>query len=193
MTQSLTLDHIFYNARTHNAWLDKPVPASLLRSIYETMRYGPTSANCSPLRIVFIQSKEAKEKLRPCLSEGNIDKTMDAPVTAILADDYNFHDHLPKLFPHTDAQSWFTGNQPLIDATAHRNGTLQAAYFIIAARAWGLDCGPMSGFDQAKVDDLFFQGTNIRSNFLCNLGYGDASQLFDRAPRFEFDDVCHIL
>lgn len=190
---TLTLNHIFHDARTHNGWLDKPVDTRILHDIYDTMKFGPTSANCSPLRIVFVTSTEAKEKLRPCLMEGNVDKTMAAPVTAILGDDHAFYEHLPKLFPHTDAKSWFVGNQDLIDTTAHRNSTLQAAYFIIAARAFGLDCGPMSGFDQKKVDDIFFKGTQVRSNFLCNLGYGDPSKLFERSPRFEFDNVCKIV
>jgi 3-hydroxypropanoate dehydrogenase len=192
MMDSQTLKTLFTDARTHNGWLQKDVSDELLMQIYDAAKFGPTSANCSPLRVVFIKSAAAKEKLKPCLAEGNVEKTMTAPVTAIFADDYAFYDHLPKLFPHADAKSWFAGNQPLIDMTAFRNGTLQAAYFILAARCFGLDTGAMSGFDNAKVDELFFKGTAIKSNFLCNLGYGDASKLFPRSPRFDFNDICEI-
>ncbi|MBX9976960.1 MAG: malonic semialdehyde reductase [Alphaproteobacteria bacterium] len=189
---SNTLKMLFTDARTHNGWLSKDIPDDLLQKVYDAAKFGPTSANCSPLRIVFIKSAEAKEKLKPCLAEGNIEKTMTAPVTAIFADDFAFYDHLPKLFPHADAKSWFAGNQTLIDITAFRNGTLQTAYFMLAARGFGLDCGPMSGFDNTKVDELFFKGTAIKSNFLCNLGYGDTSKLFPRSPRFDFNEVCTI-
>lgn len=193
MLSTDTLSTLWTQARTHNAWQDKKVPDTLLQQIYDVAKFGPTSANCSPLRIIFITSQEAKERLRPCLMEGNIEKTMTAPVTAIFGDDHAFYEHLPKLFPHTDAKSWFVGNDSLITSTAFRNGTLQAAYFMLAARAFGLDCGAMSGFDTQKVDELFFKGTSIKSNFLCNLGYGDTSKLFERSPRFEFSDVCTVV
>jgi len=157
------------------------------------VKFGPTSANSSPMRLVFVKSAEAKAKLSPFLSEGNRAKTMAAPVTAIVANDHAFHEKLPQLFPHADAKSWFQGNQPLIDTTAFRNATLQGAYVILAARALGLDCGPMSGFDNAGVDATFFAGTTIKSNFLINIGYGDASRdLFPRSPRLSFDEACTI-
>ena len=156
-------------------------------------QFGPTSANSSPMRVVFVKSREAKAKLEPFLSEGNRAKTMDAPVTAIVATDHEFYEQLPKLFPHADARSWFVGNQPLIDTTAFRNATLQGAYLLLAARAVGLDCGPMSGFDNAGVDAAFFAGAAIKSNFLISIGYGDASRnLFPRSPRLAFDEACKI-
>jgi 3-hydroxypropanoate dehydrogenase len=187
------MDLMFLKGRTHSSWLDKPVEEALLRKAYELAKMGPTSANCCPMRIVFVQSTEAKARLKPCLSEGNVDKTMAAPVTAIIAYDLEFYNHLPKLFPHTDGRSWFIGKPSLIQDTALRNGSLQGAYFMLAARALGLDCGPMSGFDNAAVDRAFFAATPFRSNFLCNLGYGDSSRLFPRAPRLAFDEVCKIL
>ena len=187
------LDQIFIKARTHSHWLDQPVPDEILNRIYEIMKYGPTSANSCPARIVFVKSKEAKEKLLPCMAQGNVEKTKTAPVTAILAMDMEFYEKLPKLFPHADARSWFAGNKPLIESTAFRNGTLQGAYFIITARSLGLDCGPMSGFDNAKADAAFFAGTSWKSNFICNLGYGDASKLHPRSPRLDFDEACKIL
>lgn len=187
------MDLIFREARTHNVWLDQQVSDATLHELYDLMKYGPTSANCSPARIVFVRSREAKERLRPALAKGNVDKTMNAPVTAIIGYDLRFYDRLPELFPHTDARSWFTGKEELADTTAKRNGSLQGAYFIIAARAVGLDCGPMSGFDQARVDAEFFAGTDVRSNFLCNLGYGDASALHPRSPRLDFDEACTLL
>ncbi len=193
MNFDAALKLLFTDARTHNGWLDKPVDDDLLIKIYDAAKFGPTSANCSPLRLYFIKSKEAKEKLKPCLAPGNVEKTMAAPVTVIFADDYAFYDHLPKLFPHADAKSWFVGNQPLIDTTAFRNSVLQAAYFMLAARLHGLDCGPMSGFDNAQVDAVFLKDTSYKSNFICNLGYGDASKLFPRSPRFDFSDVCKVL
>lgn len=188
-----TLDQLFLSARTHFKWLPKPVTDEQLRQIYDLAKMAPTSANCSPARIVFVKTPEGKEKLKPAVAEMNIEKTLSAPVTAIIATDYAFYEHLPKLFPHTDARSWFVGNQTLIDTTAFRNGTLQGAYVIMAARALGMDCGPMSGFDNAKVDATFFQGSTFKSNFLINLGYGDASMLFPRGPRFEFDEACKII
>ena len=187
------LDLIFRQARTHNAWLDKPVSDTTLRALYELLRWGPTSANCSPLRVVFVRSKEAKEKLKPALSGGNLAKTMSAPVTAIVAHDLHFYEQLPKLFPHDQsAKSWFTSSEELARQTAFRNGTLQGAYLMIAARAVGLDCGPMSGFKNDVVDEAFFPGGRVKSNFLCNLGYGDPKGLFQRNPRLEFEDACQI-
>jgi nitroreductase len=187
------LEQILTQARTHNVWLPEPVSDELLVRIYDLMKWGPTSANSSPARIVFVKSKEAKEKLLPCLAPGNLDKTKAAPVTAIIAQDLEFYEKLPKLFPFADARSWFAGNKQLIESTAFRNSTLQGAYFIIAARSLGLDCGPMSGFDNAKVDEAFFQGTTWKSNFICNLGYGDSSKLYPRAPRLDFAEACKIL
>ena len=188
------LDQLFREARTFNAFLDKPVSDDLLRQVYDLAKFGPTSANSSPARIVFGKSQEAKAKLEPFLSEGNRAKTIAAPVTAIVATDHEFYEKLPKLFPHTDARSWFVGNQPHIDTTAFRNGTLQGAYLIMAARAVGLDCGPMSGFDNAGVNKAFFADTPaVKSNFLINIGYGDASRdLFPRSPRLSFDEACRI-
>lgn len=186
------LSIMFEDARTHSAWQDRPVSEDVLRAAWGLAKMGPTSANCSPARIVFVVSREAKEKLKPALSEGNLAKTMAAPATAIFGYDLAFYERLPELFPHTDARSWFVGNDKLIETTAFRNGTLQSGYFILAARALGLDCGPMSGFDNAKVDEAFFAGTSIRSNFLCNLGYGDASKLRPRNKRLSFEDACRI-
>ena len=187
------LDQLFRTARTYNAFLPKEVTDEQLHALYELAKFGPTSANSSPMRVVFVKSAEAKEKLKPFLSEGNRAKTMAAPVTAIVANDHAFHEYLPRLFPHADARSWFAGNQPHIDTTAFRNATLQGAYLIIAARALGLDCGPMSGFDNAGVDQAFFAGTTIKSNFLINIGYGDASRdLFPRNPRLSFEEACRI-
>ena len=206
MLPDASLDRIFRSARTYNGFSDKPVTDETLRQVYELLRWGPTSANSSPGHFVFVKSKAAKEKLRPALSEGNLNKTMAAPVTAIVAYDIEFYEKLPKLFPHTDARSWFAGKPALIESTAFRNGTLQGAYMIIAARALGLDCGPMSGFDNAKVDEEFFAAGqceeceqeffpegHVKSNFLCNIGYGDRSKLFPRNPRLEFTEACTLL
>ena len=187
------LDLLFNEARTHSAWQNKPVGDALLKQLYDLTKMAPTSANCQPMRVVFVASEEAKEKLKPALAEGNVEKTMNAPVCAIIGYDMAFYEKLPELFPHTDARSWFVGNDQMIADTAFRNGSMQGAYFILAARALGLDCGPMSGFDNAKVDELFFRGTTIKSNFLCNLGYGDESALFPRSPRPSFDDFCQIV
>ncbi len=186
------LDTIFRAARTNRHWQDKPVSAALLMAIYDLMRWGPTSANTNPGRIVFVVSKEAKERLRPHLDAGNVNKTMTAPATAILGYDLDFPRFVPKLNPHSpDAKDWFDDAR-LIETTAFRGGTLQGAYFVIAARALGLDCGPMSGFDNSGVDRAFFAGTAIRSNFLCNIGYGDPVGLRARAPRLSFDEACRI-
>src|SRR5882672_4079817 len=187
------LGQILTEARTHTGWLPEPVSDELLVQICNLMKWGPTSANCCPARIVFVKSTEAKAKLLPCMAEGNVEKTKTAPVTAIIAQDMEFYEKLPKLFPFADARSWFAGNKPFIESTAFRNSSLQGAYFIIAARAVGLDCGPMSGFDNAKVDAAFFEGTTWKSNFICNLGYGDGQRLRPRAPRLEFDEACKIL
>ncbi|OIR17181.1 putative malonic semialdehyde reductase RutE [mine drainage metagenome] len=186
-------DQLFFNAHTHNAWQDKPVADELLHRLYDTLRMAPTSMNCSPARIVFVKSKAAKEKLMPALMEGNRAKTMAAPVTAIIGHDTRFYDNLPKLFPPIPgARDMFAGNAALADITAFRNGTLQGAYLILAARALGLDCGPMSGFDNAAVDQQFFAGTNVKSNFICNLGYGDAKGVYPRNVRLEFAEACSI-
>lgn len=187
------LDQLFRTARTHNGWLPKPVTDDELRALYDLMKWAPTSANCSPARIVFVRSREGKERLRPALSPGNLEKTMAAPVTAIIGYDLAFYEKLPQLFPHTDARAWFAGKPAVIETTAFRNGSLQGAYLILAARALGLDCGPMSGFDNAIVDAEFFAGTSIRSNFLCNLGHGDPAKLFGRSPRLAFDEACRIV
>ena len=186
------LDQLFRTARTHNAWQKKEVPDALLHELYELTKWGPTSANASPARFVFVKSPEAKAKLKETLSPGNFDKTMSAPVTVIVAQDMAFHDKLPQLFPHADARSWFAGNDALIESTAFRNSTLQGAYLIMAARALGLDTGAMSGFDNAKLDAAFFAGTTVKSNFLINLGYGDEAGLFPRSPRLAFDEAARI-
>lgn len=186
------LNTIFREARTLRRWQDRPVEPALLRAIWDLVCLAPTSANCSPGRVVFVVSREAKALLEPCLSPGNVAQTMAAPATAIFAYDLEFHDHLPRLYPQTDARAWFVGNDTAIQTTAFRNGSLQAAYFILAARALGLDCGPMSGFDNAKVDTAFFPGGVVKSNFLCNLGYGDRTGLAPRNPRLGFDEACRI-
>jgi 3-hydroxypropanoate dehydrogenase len=195
MTRTLgkeALDLIFTEAHTHNKWLDKPVDPATLKAAYDLARLAPTSANCQPARFVFVTSAAGKEKLKPALSPGNLDKTMSAPVTVIVATDGEFYEKLPRLFPQADARAWFVGNQALIDGTAARNGTLQGAYFLLAARAVGLDCGPMSGFDNAKVDAAFFPDGKVKSNFLINLGYGDPAGLFPRNPRLDFEEACRI-
>lgn len=186
------LDQLFRDARTFNRFEDRPVEPDLLRRVYDLARMGPTSANCQPMRVVFVVSAEAKEKLKPALSAGNRDKTMAAPATAIVAHDLRFYDELPRLFHDPGARSWFTGSEAHAERTAFRNGSLQGAYFLLAARALGLDCGPMSGFDNAKVDAAFFPDGRCKSNFLINLGYGDRSSLFPRNPRLAFDEACRI-
>lgn len=184
---------LFLDARTHNKWQKKDIQDSVLVDLVDLLKMAPTSANQSPARFVFVKSPEAKARLKPHLVPGNVDKTMEAPVSAIIGTDYKFYDHLPKLFPHKDARSWFVGNKEFADVSAFRNGTLQGGYFILAARAVGLDCGPISGFDNAGVDAEFFAGTDIKSNFICNLGYGDPAGLFDRSPRFTFDEMATII
>jgi 3-hydroxypropanoate dehydrogenase len=183
------LDLLFREARTVYAWSETPVSDETLRRLYDLAKLGPTSANCSPARILFLRTDEAKERLRPALSPGNEDKAMAAPVVAILAWDPDFFERLPMLFPHGDARAWFAGNAALAEETARRNATLQGAYLIIAARALGLDCGPMSGFDNARTDEIFFHETGWRSNFLVALGHG-AAPPYPRAPRLDFDDAC---
>src|SRR6267154_5418354 len=187
------LEQILTEARTHSVWFPELVSDDLLVQIYNLMKWGPTSANSSPARIVFVKSPEAKAKLLPCMAEGNVEKTKAAPVTAIIAQDIEFYEKLSKLFPFADARSWFAGNKPFAESTAFRNSSLQGAYFIIAARALGLDCGPMSGFDNSKVDVEFFPDGKIKSNFLCNLGAGDPAKLFPRSPRLSFEQVCTML
>ncbi len=184
---------LFTAARTHNGWIEKPVPDSLLEQAVDYAKWGPTSANCSPMRVVFVRSPEAKARLAPAMSPGNLDKTMAAPATAIVAYDLDFAEHLPFLYPATDARSWFAGNDALIEETAFRNGSLQGGYFILALRALGLDAGPMSGFDRTKVNAEFFAGTKIKSNFLINIGYGDPTKLYPRGPRFAFEDIASII
>lgn len=187
------LDQLFLQAHTLNAWQDKPVADELLQQLYDTLRMAPTSMNCSPARIVFVKSPAAKAQLDSALMEGNRAKSMAAPVTAIIAYDTRFFEQLPTLFPpNPKAREMFAVNPALADTTAFRNGTLQGAYLILAARALGLDCGPMSGFDNAKVDELFFAGTGYKSNFLCNLGYGDSKGIYPRAPRLSFAQACRI-
>ncbi|MET0807572.1 MAG: malonic semialdehyde reductase [Pseudoxanthomonas sp.] len=186
------LDQLFRTARTQNTFQDRPVEDAQLHALYELLKWGPTSANMSPARFVFVKSPEAKEKLRPSLSEGNLAKTMAAPVTVIVAYDEDFHEKLPYLFPHTDAKAWFDGPREGRQAAAFRNGTLQGAYLILAARSLGLDTGPMSGFDNAKVDEAFFSGTPIKSNVLVNRGYGDSGGVFARSPRLSFDEAARI-
>ncbi len=193
MLDDWTLNRLFRDARTHSAWTHSPETDDDLRRIWDLARMGPTSGNCSPARVLFLRTVEAKERLRPCLSPGNVDKTMAAPVTAILGHDTAFFDLLPRLFPHAAARDWFAENPALAEVTAFRNGTLQAGYFILAARAVGLDAGPMSGFDNEAVDREFFSGTTIRSNILINLGVGDAAMLYPRNPRLSFDEACKVL
>jgi 3-hydroxypropanoate dehydrogenase len=202
------LDLIFRSARTFNAWLDKMVTDDQLRELYDLIRWGPTSANTSPARFVFLRSKEAKERLRPSLAPGNVQKTMTAPVTVIIAYDLKFYEKLPRLFPHNPSmRDLFADNPQLVETTARRNSSLQGAYLIVGARALGLDCGPMSGFDNAKLDEEFFgagkecEGCDqeffpeghVKSNFLCNLGYGDRSKLTPRLPRLDFNEACDLL
>lgn len=194
MLNETALNTLFLEARTHNGWRDLPVSDKQLRQIYDLMKWGPTSANCTPARIVFIKSPEAKERLLTCMNPGNIEKTKTAPVTAIIGMDMEFYEKLPRLFPHNpEARSWFAGNQANIEATAMRNSSLQGGYFILAARAVGLDCAPMSGFNADKLNDTFFAGTTIKVNFVCSLGYGDTSKLHARGPRLAFDEACKIV
>lgn len=188
-----TTEQLFDNARTANLYQDKAVDDTLLHQLYDMLKFGPTSANCSPARIQFVKSSAAKAKLVACMIDSNVKKTQSAPVTAIIGMDMQFYDKLPELFVHTDARAWFVGNQPSIDATAFRNSSLQGGYFIVAARALGLDCGPMSGFDAAKLDAAFWSGTQVKTNFVCTLGYADHSKTFARNKRLTFDEACSIV
>ncbi|MCV0370053.1 malonic semialdehyde reductase [Filomicrobium sp.] len=191
--EDAALDQLFLSARSHNKWQDKEVSNEVLERLVDIAKMGPTSANCSPARFLFVKSDQAKQRLKPYLSSGNAEKTMQAPVCVIIGYDLEFYEQLPKLFPHTDARSWFTGKESKIQETAFRNGSLQGAYMILAARALGLDCGPMSGFDNAGVDKEFFAGTNTKSNFLCNIGYGDPTGLRPRGPRLAFAEMAQII
>ena len=186
------LNQLFFDARSYNGWQGDTITTETLEALWNLARMGPTSANSSPMRLIFVITPEAKEKLKPCLIDSNVEKAMKAPAIAIIAYDVAFIDKLPQLFPHADARSWFEGNDLLITETAFRNGTLQGAYLMLAARALGLDCGPMSGFDNASVDTAFFAGTSIKSNFLCCLGLGDRASIFRRSPRLDFDEACQI-
>lgn len=186
-------DTLFRDARSHNGWTDKAVTDAQLQQIYDLMKWGPTSANCCPARIVFIRSDAAKQKLKDCLAEGNIEKSMTAPVVALLGMDMEFYEKLPVLFPHTDARSWFAGNPVKIQENAFRNSSLQGGYFILAVRSVGLDAGPMSGFDYAKMDASFFPDGKVKSNFICAIGHGDAGKLYPRGPRLDFAEACSIV
>ena len=190
---NITTEQLFDNARTHNGFLAEAIPEATLRQLYELTKWGPTSANSSPARFIFVTTPEGKAKLLEGMGPGNIEKTKSAPVTVIIGMDTEFYEKLPQLFPHADAKSWFVGNQPMIDATAFRNSSIQGGYFILAARALGLDCGPMSGFDPAKIDAAFWAGTKVKTNFIVNLGRGDASKLFGRSPRLTFEEACKIV
>jgi 3-hydroxypropanoate dehydrogenase len=187
------LDQLFRSARSQNKWQAKPVSPTLLHALYDLLRMGPTSANCSPARFVFVSTDAGRERLKPHLAPANVNKVMTAPVTVIIGHDLTFYEKLPQLFPHTDARSWFVGNEQLSQTTAFRNGTLQGAYLMLAARSLGLDCGPMSGFNNVGVDQEFFPNSTIKSNFICGLGYGDPSGVFARSPRLPFDEACQIV
>ena len=189
---NITTEQLFTDARTQNAYLPTPVPDSLLQQLYDLLKWGPTSANCSPARIAFVRSDTGRARLAACMAPGNAPKVLAAPVTALIGMDMAFFDKLPQLFPHIDARAWFVGKPELIEATAMRNSSLQGGYLIMAARALGLGCGPMSGFDAAQVDAAFWAGTAVRSNFVCTLGYGDASKVFARSPRLAFDEACAL-
>jgi 3-hydroxypropanoate dehydrogenase len=187
-----SLDLIFRKARTHHGWQEKSIDDALLKQVYDLAKWGPTSANCCPMRLVFVKSREAKEKLKPCLDKGNVEQTMSAPTTAIIGYDMEFYKKMDKLWPQSGGKMFEKTPEDALKVVALRNGSLQGAYFILAARALGLDCGPMSGFNNAKLDEAFFAGTAIKSNFLCNLGYGDPSKLYPRGPRLDFDEACRI-
>jgi 3-hydroxypropanoate dehydrogenase len=192
--QASVLDQLFRSARTQNGWLDKPVTDEQIHALYALLKCGPTSMNTCPARFIFLRTAQAKERLIPALMPGNVDKTREAPVTVIVGYDRRFHDRLPVLFPHRpEARAMFDGKPELIESTAFRNGSLQGAYLIVAARALGLDCGPMSGFDAKRVNDEFFPDGTVSANFLCNLGYGDSSKVLDRLPRLPFEDACLLL
>ena len=189
---NVTTEQLFTEARSQNGYLNTPVPEATLRALYDLMKYGPTSANCTPARIVFVTSPEAKARLIDCMSPGNVEKVRQAPVTAVIGMDLEFPETLPRLFPHTDARAWFVGKPAFIESTAFRNSSLQGGYFIIAARALGLDCGPMSGFDAAKMDAAFWPDVTVKTNFVCGLGRGDPTKVFARNPRLSFEETCRI-
>ncbi len=190
---NITTDQLFTQARTQNGYLDQPVPDAQLQQLYELLKWGPTSANSSPARFVFVRTPEAKAKLAACVSPANQPKVLSAPVTAIIGMDMAFYEQLPTLFPHTDARAWFLGNDALITSTAMRNSSLQGGYLIMAARALGLGCGPMSGMDIAKVDAAFFAGTTVKTNFVCTLGHGDPAKVMARSPRLAFEQACQLV
>lgn len=185
-------EQLFTDARTQNGWLDTPVSDETLHALYELYKWGPTSANCSPARVIFVRTTAAKARLAACMSEGNKAKVEQAPVTAIIGMDMAFYEQLPKLFPHADAKSWFVGNEAMIKATAFRNSSLQAGYLMLAARALGLGCGPMSGFDAAKLDAEFWAGSTVKTNLVCSLGHGDPAKLYPRSPRLAFEEACQL-
>lgn len=187
-----SIEQLFTNARTQNGYKPEPVADDTLRQLYELMKWGPTAANSTPARLIFVRSPEAKDKLLGCVSPGNVNKVREAPVTVIVGMDLDFHDKLPKLFPHVDARAWFVNDAAKRAESAMRNSSLQGGYLIIAARALGLDCGPMSGFDPAKIDAAFWAGTAVKTNFICALGHGDPSKIFQRNPRLEFDEACRL-
>jgi 3-hydroxypropanoate dehydrogenase len=189
---NITTEQLFTDARTQNGYLDTPVADETLRQLYDLMKWGPTSANCSPARIAFVKSAEGKAKLMAAMPPPNAEKVRQAPVTAVIGMDMAFYEKLPQLFPHADAKAWFVGNQPMIDATAFRNSSIQGGYFILAARALGLGCGPMSGFDAAKVDEAFWAGSTVKTNFVCCLGQGDPAKVFPRSPRLTFEEACRF-
>lgn len=190
---NVSTEQLFTAARTQNGYLDVPVPDDTLHQLYDLMKWGPTAANSTPARLAFVRSAEAKARLLACMSPGNVAKVQQAPVTVIVGMDLEFHHHLPVLFPHTDARAWFEGNAALIETSALRNSSLQGGYLMLAARALGLDCGPMSGFDAAKVDAAFWAGTAVKTNFVCTLGTGDPAKVFARLPRLSFDEACKLL
>jgi 3-hydroxypropanoate dehydrogenase len=189
---NLSTDQLFTHARTQNGFLDQPVPDSTVQALYELLKWGPTSANSSPARFVFVRTADAKARLAACVSPANQPKVMSAPVTAIVGMDMAFYEQLPQLFPHTDARAWFVGNPALIESTAMRNSSLQGAYLMMAARALGLGCGPMSGMDTAKVDAAFWAGTTVKTNFICTLGHGDPAKVLPRSPRLSFEQACQF-
>ena len=189
---NITTEQLFDSARTQNGFTAELVGEARLRQLYDLMKWAPTSANCSPARIVFVRTPAAREKLVACVSPGNVAKTQSAPVTAIIGTDYAFYEKLPYLFPHADAKSWFVGKKEFADTTAFRNSSIQGGYFILAARAIGLDCGPMSGFDHAKIDAAFWSGTTVKTNFICSVGHGDPSKVFPRRPRLTFEEACRL-
>ena len=185
-------EQLFTEARTQNGYLDQPVSDEQLHQLFDLLKWGPTSANCSPARFVFVRSAEARERLAACVSPGNQPKVRQAPVTAVIGMDMEFYERLPQLFPHTDARAWFVGKPEMIQATAFRNSSLQGGYLILAARALGLGCGPMSGFDAAKVDAEFWAGSTVKTNFICTLGHGDPAKILPRSPRLTFDETCQL-